>query len=132
MLDAEIAKAKAAAAAAKAAKAKAVLLAQQQQQAAATPSGGGGVFSSQDLERIWIAAGGPASAAPTAACIAEQESGGRPWAQSPTSDFGLWQINSSNASPSAMLNPMANAREAVALFERNGWQPWTTRFACGA
>jgi len=66
-----------------------------------------------------------------AADIAMAESGGNPNAISPTSDFGLWQINSSNGAL-ATLNPLQNAKSAITL-SGNGtnWGPWTT-FTSGA
>lgn len=84
-------------------------------------------YSCSALEQLWTAEGGWAGAAFTAAEIARAESGGNPSAISPTSDYGLWQINSSNRPGSEMLNPFANAREAISL-SGNGsnWSPWTT------
>jgi hypothetical protein len=86
------------------------------------------VYSYVGLERLWIAAGGSSGSAPRAACIAEHESSGRPWAISPTNDWGLWQIH--NGGP-AMLVPFANAQRAVAM-SGNGtnWSQWTTRGMC--
>jgi hypothetical protein len=44
-----------------------------------------------------------------------------------TVDVGLWQINSSNASPDAMTDPAANAAEAFRLASSGrGWGNWTT------
>jgi Lysozyme like domain len=41
-------------------------------------------------------------------------------------DVGLWQINSSNANPSAMTDPLANAQEAFRLSSSGrGWNNWT-------
>lgn len=41
-------------------------------------------------------------------------------------DVGLWQINSSNASPDAMTDPAANAAEAFKLASSGrGWNNWT-------
>lgn len=90
-----------------------------------------GVYSESMLERLWVAEGGSAGEEGVAACIAEHESGGNPGAVSPTDDYGLWQINAVNASPSLMLNPEANAREAISL-SRDGtnWSPWTTAPDC--
>jgi LysM repeat protein len=99
-----------------------------------TPDGGtvvvqagpGGRYSCAGLEGLWKAAGGNPADAVMAAEIAMAESGGNPNAISPTSDYGLWQINSSNGAL-ATLNPAANAHSAVVL-SRNGtnWSPWTT------
>lgn len=54
------------------------------------------------------------------------ESGGKSWAISPSSDFGLWQINSGHGAL-ATLDPLANAKAAI-LISSNGanWNPWTT------
>jgi hypothetical protein len=90
------------------------------------------VYSYAGLEQIWQAAGGPSWAAPVAACIAEHESGGRPWAVSPTNDYGLWQINGSHGAL-ATLNALGNARAAVIISSGGRhWAPWTTRPMCGA
>jgi hypothetical protein len=86
------------------------------------------VYSYAGLERLWISAGGSGGTAYHAACIAEHESGGRPWAISPTNDWGLWQIHNGGY---AMLNPFANAQRAIAM-SGNGtnWSQWTTRGMC--
>jgi hypothetical protein len=86
-----------------------------------------GDYSCSSLESLWVSAGGNPASEFIAAQIATAESGGNPNAISPTSDYGLWQINSSNAPGSEMLNPYANVREAIAL-SGNGtnWSPWTT------
>lgn len=90
------------------------------------------VYSYAMLEQIWQAAGGPAWAAPVAACIAIHESGGRPWAVSPTDDFGLWQVNGSHGAL-ATLNAFGNARAAVIISSGGQhWGPWTTRPLCAA
>lgn len=87
-----------------------------------------GMYSYAGLEQIWEANGGSAATAATAACIAEHESGGNPNAESPTDDFGLWQIH---ADPAA-LAPNVSARTAVEM-SGNGtnWGPWTTAPDCG-
>jgi hypothetical protein len=86
-----------------------------------------GDYSCSALESLWVSAGGNPASEFIAAQIATAESGGNPRAISPTSDYGLWQINSSNAPGYEMLNPYANVREAIAL-SGNGtnWSPWTT------
>ncbi|WP_187366548.1 transglycosylase SLT domain-containing protein [Trebonia kvetii] len=85
-----------------------------------------GSYSCSALEQLWDSAGGNPSDAFMAAEIAMAESGGNPNAISPTSDYGLWQINASNGSL-ATLDPYANAKSAIAL-SGNGtnWGPWTT------
>lgn len=90
------------------------------------------VYSYGMLEAIWRAAGGAGRAQSTAACIAEHESGGRPWAISPTNDYGLWQINGSHGAL-ATLNAFGNARAAVIISSGGAhWGAWTTRYSCGA
>jgi len=86
-----------------------------------------GDYSCSALESLWVSQGGNSGSEFIAAQIATAESGGNPSAISPTSDYGLWQINSSNAPGGEMLNPIANVREAIAL-SGNGsnWSPWTT------
>jgi LysM repeat protein len=87
------------------------------------------IYSYAGLYRLWIAAGGSPSRAAVAACIAARESSGKPWAISPTNDWGLWQIH---AGGSYMLIPFANAQRAIAM-SRNGtdWSQWTTHSKCG-
>lgn len=93
---------------------------------------GSGVLSAAQVGQLWLSAGGPASAEATAECIAWHESGDRTDVLSPSDDEGLFQINVSNAPTGEMENPAANAAEAVRLFDRDGWSPWTTRGDCGA
>lgn len=86
-----------------------------------------GDYSCSSLESLWVSAGGNPSAEFIAAQIATAESGGNPNAISPTDDYGLWQINASNAPGPEMLNPEANVREAIALSDNGtNWSPWTT------
>lgn len=86
-----------------------------------------GNYSCSALESLWVSAGGNPASEFIAAQIATAESGGNPGAISPTDDYGLWQINASNAPGPEMLNPEANVKEAIAL-SGNGsnWSPWTT------
>jgi hypothetical protein len=86
-----------------------------------------GDYSCSSLESLWVSAGGNSASEFIAAQIATAESGGNPSAISPTDDYGLWQINASNAPGSEMLNPEANVREAIALSDNGAnWSPWTT------
>lgn len=107
----------------------------------ASPSSGQPLSFSQ-LEQLWIQAGGSAAWAPTMAAVAMVESGGNPQAANESDinggSYGLWQINGSHAgvisglppsqggpAPSQawigdMSNPMANARQAVALLGSGG------------
>lgn len=89
------------------------------------------VYSYAELERLWIDAGGPASEAPTAAAIAEAESGGNSDAHNPSGASGLWQILG-NPFPGNAFDPSTNARMAVAKWKAaRGFTPWVT-FTSGA
>jgi hypothetical protein len=97
----------------------------QQQAPAAT---GAGVYSPAMLAAIWEAHGGSAAKASVAVCIAEHESGGRPWAVSPTNDYGLWQEHNDPAA----LNPGVSAATAVQMSgDGTNWSAWTTAGSCG-
>jgi hypothetical protein len=75
---------------------------------------------------LWVSQGGRKSAEFIAAEIATAESGGNPFAISPTDDFGLWQINASHGAL-ATLNPVGNARAAITISDDGtDWFPWTT------
>ena len=92
------------------------------------------------LEALWIAAGGEPSYAPTMAAVAYGESGGDPTAvqkgqPTATTGWGLWQITPGTSEPQvgvndALLDPMTNAKAAVAKFDaaaaagENPMQPW--------
>jgi hypothetical protein len=89
-----------------------------------------GTLNCLQLERLWESAGGSSSTAFTAAEIARAESSGEQYAKDDdgngTIDYGYWQINSSNGGSPASYNPMTNAREAVSLYDADGWYPWIT------
>jgi hypothetical protein len=100
-----------------------------------TPAAGGFYGAA---ERAWVAAGGPRSAANTAAAITGPESGfnageiqqGQPYA---TTGWGAWQITPGNSEPQcgtdqALLSLRANACAAVAKYRAagNSFIPWTT------
>lgn len=88
-------------------------------------------YSYAELERLWIDAGGPAADAPTAAAIAEAESGGNSDAHNPSGASGLWQILG-NPFPGNAFDPATNARMAVAKWKAaHGFTPWVT-FTSGA
>ncbi|HEY2522719.1 MAG TPA: transglycosylase SLT domain-containing protein [Streptosporangiaceae bacterium] len=85
-----------------------------------------GIYSCSALESLWEEAGGSSGTAFMAAEIATAESGGNPNAESPTDDFGLWQINGSHGSM-ATLDPLGNARAAVSISNGgSSWGAWTT------
>lgn len=86
-----------------------------------------GQYSCLMLEQLWISQGGNPGEAFIAAEIAIAESGGRPWAVSPTDDIGLWQINAPSWGAMASTDPVVNVRAAI-IVSHNGddWYPWTT------
>lgn len=88
-------------------------------------------YSYSQLETLWINAGGPRAVAPLMAAIAMAESGGNSQAVSPTNDYGLWQINSTNfnvvpGGQSGVFNPENNAKAAVAIYHSQGLNAWST------
>lgn len=97
-------------------------------------SGGreGGTASRESLEQLWLQAGGPANVARIMAAIAVAESGGRVNAKhrdaNGTTDYGLWQINSSHGYNVKELttDPAYNAQAAVAVYRSQGLTAWST------
>jgi lysozyme-like protein len=86
-------------------------------------------YSHTQLEALWIAAGGPASQADTAAAIAQAESGGNVNAHNPSGATGLWQILGMPSGVSGSLySPTVNAEAAVAKYTQAGssFSPWVT------
>jgi hypothetical protein len=94
------------------------------------------VLSYADIEGYWIAAGGDPALASTMAAIAYAESSGRadieqagqPYA---TTGWGLWQITPGNSesqygTDSALFDPLANAKAALAKYKSQGLGAWTT------
>jgi Lysozyme like domain len=93
---------------------------------------GSGVYNYQQLQQLWVQAGGNPAAAALMAAIALSESGGNPRALNnnpATGDYsvGLWQINYfGNLAPSRtarygtpsqlQANPLLNAQAAVDLY----------------
>jgi Lysozyme like domain len=99
------------------------------------PPASGANYSQQQLQSLWIQAGGNPNFALIASAIAMAESGGNPGAidndSNGTQDRGLWQINSTHGSQS-VFDPLGNARAAIAISSNgSNWQPWTT-FNTGA
>lgn len=87
-------------------------------------------YTYAQLEGLWINAGGPRDQAPTAAAIAEAESGGNSDARNPSGASGLWQILG-NPFPGNVFDPATNARMAVAKYKDsptggNNFDPWVT------
>lgn len=87
----------------------------------------GGTLSYSQLEGLWESGGGPATVAPIAAAIAMAESAGRDVMQQgqpfATTGWGYWQITPGGPQ---YLDPMTNARKAVADYHERGFEPWTT------
>jgi len=106
-------------------------------------------LSYSDLEDLWVRAGGSVGAAPTAAAVAEAESGGNPRSTGeinttpPDYSVGPWQINYYGSLmqprsqrygvPAALeSNPLLDARAAVDLYNarvhagQSGFEDWTT------
>lgn len=79
----------------------------------------GGNLSFAGLERLWIAAGGDAWAAASAATVAECESGGRQNAYNPSGASGYWQILG-EVVPGNVFDPMVNALNAVSKWRASG------------
>ncbi len=81
------------------------------------------------LERLWLNAGGPPSAAANMAYIAEyDESGGDTGDWNSSGATGLWQIEwpSNYKGPRQNLfTPLTQAQSAVKLFNAYGYSPWT-------
>ena len=96
-------------------------------------------YTFAQLEGLWIQAGGSRAVAPIMAAIALAESSGRPDAINPTDNngrqtsWGLWQIsNGTHNMPVAnILDPLVNAKQAVAKYNASGFAPWGT-YASGA
>lgn len=91
--------------------------------------------SYSEIEGYWIAAGGPTNLAPTMAAIAEAESSGSDIVQQgqpySKTGWGLWQITPGNSVPNIgvdnqLLDPLTNARAAVAKYRVQGLGAWTT------
>ncbi len=88
----------------------------------------GGSYSIDELEKLWIAAGGPPGVAHVAAAVALAESGGNPRAVGPDTPYGnamgLWQILGQVVGGD-IFDPMVNARNAVKKYtDAGGWSPW--------
>src|SRR5215469_1537542 len=94
---------------------------------ALTPTGGS---TPSSLAALWIQAGGDPRVANTMAAIAMAESGGQVSAQNPSGAAGLWQILPSahpqyNVSE-LLSDPLYNAQAAVAVYNSQGFNAWST------
>ena len=86
------------------------------------------------LRQLWLQAGGDPAWADRMANIALRESRGNPGAQNlkyPDHSIGLWQINQlahkgRYGNDQQLMNPLANARAAVAVFKAQGPTAWST------
>jgi hypothetical protein len=102
-----------------------------------------GALSFADIEGFWVAAGGPASTAATAAAITGAESAFEPGriqqgvsycgSGSNKAGWGLWQITCGDSEPQfgsnyQLLDPWNNAEAAVAKYKGDGdsFRPWST------
>lgn len=93
-----------------------------------------GTLDCTQLEELWRAGGGTSSTAFMAAEIAMAESGGEQYARDPRSgtypsgyvDYGYWQIDTQNGGSDASYDPLTNAKQAVGLYKKDGWEPWIT------
>lgn len=95
---------------------------------------GGDIIYNAQIEALWEQEGGSSSTAATAVCIADSESGdgstyGKASAESPTGDYGLFQIH---GRPDLDGNAAANTAEAVRMSnDGQNWSAWSTAGKCG-
>ena len=89
-------------------------------------------LSPAGILNVWERNGGSSAHGAVAVAVSLAESGGNERAVSPSSDYGLWQINSIHfrtfgVNSSTVLDPDTNARIAISL-SGNGtnWAPWCT------
>lgn len=86
------------------------------------------------LRQLWLQAGGDPAWADRMANIALRESSGNPTVQNlkyPDHSIGLWQINQlahkgRYGNDRQLMNPLANAKAAVAVFNAQGPTAWST------
>lgn len=100
-----------------------------------------GNYSNGQLQSLWQLAGGSASTAAVAACIAQHESSGNPKVTSGNPDggtnVGLWQLDTPGGkgagySVAQLQDPLTNARVAVkGSSGGRDWSAWATAPACG-
>ena len=102
------------------------------------PPSEGGALTYDQVENIWIQAGGSPQAAAMAAAVADAESGLNPNASrvnpDGTTGIGLWLLPQ-NGMPPGTTDPVANARAAL-QFSNNGtdWSQWCSTWSdnnCG-
>lgn len=98
-----------------------------------TPGSVSPALTFNQLEALWIKAGGPVAWAPVMAAIALVESSGDPNSNNTIDNngkqtsWGLWQISDgTHNQPVPNINdPLTNARAAVDKFNGNGLWPWS-------
>src|SRR5205085_6631082 len=83
----------------------------------------GGAYSKAALSSLWVQAGGSPGVSALMASIALAESGGNPTAHNPSGASGLWQILGVPF-PGNPMDPMTNARMAVAKYQSQGLGAW--------
>jgi hypothetical protein len=81
----------------------------------------GGTYDKAALRRLWVRAGGNPSQAGLMAAIALAESGGNPGIVNSIGATGLWQIHPGG---NQYLNPLTNAKTAVAKLGSQGLSAW--------
>ena len=93
------------------------------------------IWTVPELAAIWVNNGGARNAVVSAVAVCKAESGGNDHAVSPSSDYGLWQINTINFASqglnfSNVFDPNVNARVAIRM-SGNGtnWAAWCTAWA---
>lgn len=89
-----------------------------------------GQASPLQLAAAWIQAGGPVDQTTTAVAVALAESGGKLTAinhdSNGSTDYGPWQVNSINGGSTADYNIGTNAKNAVSVYNSQGWGAWST------
>lgn len=84
-------------------------------------------FTQAQIAYIWTQAGGAANMAPLMSAIAMAESSGNSAIYNDICCYGLWQINANHGySVTAMINPLSNGQEAVAILGSQGLGAWET------
>lgn len=90
----------------------------------------GGAYSQEEIQRLWVKAGGDPRYAKIMARVADAESSGRNDAHNQYEEGGhtyhvkgLWQISDIHGQAN-YADPMTNARKAVELFNAQGFSPW--------
>lgn len=83
----------------------------------------GGAYNARSMASLWKRAGGPGKIARLMGAIGMAESTGNPGAHNPSGASGLWQILG-NPFPGNPMDPMTNARMAVAKYKTQGLGAW--------